>query len=52
MRFGNEGVLKIWRKRMSQLINELINDEGVCRTGLATRGLVNTLSVFKAYKYI
>ena len=38
IRFWNEGVLKIWRKR--------INDKGVCRTGPATPGLLEA----KAYK--
>ena len=29
IRLGNEGVLMIWRKRMNQLLNELMNDKGV-----------------------
>ena len=32
----SEGDLKIWKKRVTQLIN----DEGVCRKGLATPGLL------------
>ena len=33
--------MNIWRKRISYLINELINDEGVYRTAPATSGLLN-----------
>ena len=37
--------MKIWRKRLThsltELINELINDEAVYRTALATPGLLN-----------
>ena len=41
IRFGIEGVLKIWRKRLSQLMSHLISDKGVCRTTPATQGLLN-----------
>ena len=37
-----EGCLKIWRKRISQLIYELMNQEDVCRTALAPPWLLNT----------
>ena len=46
MRFGREGVLKILNKRIADLINELINHKGVCRTALATPGLL--LTVYEA----
>ena len=35
--FGSEGVLKIWRKRITERVNELINDEGVCGTTQAVK---------------
>ena len=28
--------MKIWRKRIAELINESVNDGGVCRTAPAT----------------
>ena len=40
--FGIYDVLKIWRKRLTQLMNESINDEAVYRTAPATPGLLNT----------
>ena len=45
--FLSEGVLKIWRKKMSELINKVINDKGVCRTAPTTPGLLlkNTTTV-------
>ena len=42
IRFGSEGILKIWRKRLTQLVDELMNHKGVCRTAPATPGLLNT----------
>ena len=33
-------ILKIGRKRLTDLMNELINDEGVCRTAPAKPGLL------------
>ena len=33
---------KLWRKRMTELINELMNYEGVYRTPPATPGLLKT----------
>ena len=35
-------IMKIWRKRMNELMNELINYETVYRTALATPGLLNS----------
>ena len=40
LRFGSEGVLKIWRKRLT-ILNQLMSDGGVCRTAPATPGLFN-----------
>ena len=37
LRFGSEGVLKIFKYH---LINHLISNKGVCRTALATPGLL------------
>ena len=37
-------IMKIWRKRMNRLINQLINDEAVYRTAPATPGLLKTLN--------
>ena len=39
--FGSEGVLKIWRKRMSYWMNQWIIDKGFFRTAPATPGLLN-----------
>ena len=33
--------MKIWRKRLTYLLTELINDEAVYRTAPATPGLLN-----------
>ena len=33
---------KIWRKRMNQSMNQSVNDNDVCRTALATPGLLKT----------
>ena len=41
IRFGSEGILKIWRKRMSYIDIQLMNDKGVCGTDPATPGLLN-----------
>ena len=38
--------MKIWRKRLTYLINELINDEAVCRTAPATPGLLIIVVLF------
>ena len=35
--------MKIWRKRISRLISESVNDGGVCRTAPATPGLLKRL---------
>ena len=40
LRFGIDSVLKILNERMTQLINELMNDGGVYRTAPATPGLL------------
>ena len=45
LRFGSEGVLKIFPQRITQLINLLMNDEGVCRTAPATPGLLNIQTI-------
>ena len=34
-------IMEIWRKRLTELMNHLINDEAVYRTALATTGLLN-----------
>ena len=39
--FGSEGVLKIFSQIISQCLNELMSDGGVCRTVPATPGLLN-----------
>ena len=36
--------MKIWRKRLTQRINELIDDEAVYRTAPATPGLLITIA--------
>ena len=41
LRFGCYDVLKIWRKRIAQSVNQLINHEAVCKTASATPGLLN-----------
>ena len=38
--FGIDSALKIYPQTMTQLMNELINDEAVCRTAPATPGLL------------
>ena len=40
--FECNDVLKVWRKRITELINESINYEGVYRTAPATPGLLNS----------
>ena len=40
LRFVIYDILKIWRKMLTQWLNELINYEGVCRTAPATPGLL------------
>ena len=37
--------VNIWRKRLTYRINELINDEAVCRTAPATPGLLKRCSL-------
>ena len=44
--------MKIWRKRITALINESINDGGVCRKSLATPGLLNIALAAKAIQRI
>ena len=39
LRFGNEGVLKIFSQRISQSVSYLINHKADCRTAPATPGL-------------
>ena len=39
-------ILKIWRKRIADLINELINDEAVYRTAPATPGLLTICTMY------
>ena len=39
-RFGIYDVLKIRRKRITEWLNQLINDDVVCRRALATPGLL------------
>ena len=41
IRFGRKGVLKIFEQKDDRL-TELMNYKGVCRTALATPGLLNT----------
>ena len=41
LQFGSGDVLKIWRKRLTHLMNELMSNEGVCRTAPATPGLLD-----------
>jgi hypothetical protein len=38
-------IMKIWRKRLTELTNESINDEAVYRTALATPGLLKRVGV-------
>ena len=33
-------VMNIWKKRVTESVNELINNEAVCRTAPATQGLL------------
>ena len=40
LRSGNQGILKIFPQRMSELLNGLVCDKGVCRTAPATPGLL------------
>ena len=42
LRFGIYDVVKIWRKRLNQLINQLIIKKGYCRIAPATPGLLIT----------
>ena len=37
-------IMKIWRKRMTHLMNESINYEAVCRTTPATPGLFKIIA--------
>ena len=37
---GLEGILKIWRKSMNELMNDLMNHKGVFKTAPATLGLL------------
>ena len=39
--FGIDSTLNIFPQTMTQLMNELINDRGDCRTAPATPGLLN-----------
>ena len=43
LRFPSEGLLKIISQRMTNGVNELMNDKGVFRTAPATPGLLNTI---------
>ena len=40
LRFGSEGVLKIFPHRITQLFNQLMSDRGVFRIAPATQGLL------------
>ena len=40
LQFGKDTVLKIGRKGITELMNESVNDKGVCRTAPATPGLL------------
>ena len=40
LRFGIDSVLKILNERITQSVNQSVNDEGVYRTALATPGLL------------
>ena len=40
--FGCEALPKIGRKRITDAMNELMNYKGVCRTALATPGLLKS----------
>ena len=41
LRFGIDSVLKILNERITQSMNELMSDEGVCRTAPAPPGQLN-----------
>ena len=41
LRFGSEGVLKIFPQRMTDSLTDSGNDKGVCRTAPPTPGLLN-----------
>ena len=43
LRFGSEGVLKIYSQRIPESMNQLINDEVVCKIAPATPGLLISL---------
>ena len=42
-RIVSEGFLKIWRKRMSDRVSELMSYKGVRKTAPATQGLLITM---------
>ena len=44
--FVSEVVLKTFSQRMTELMNELLNDKGVCRTAPATLGQLITQPKF------
>ena len=43
LRFWIENVLKILNKRMTDLMNKSVNDEGICKTAPATQGLIKKI---------
>ena len=49
LRFGIDSFLNILNERITQLINEWINYEGVYRTAPATPGLLTTLNPYIHY---
>ena len=47
--FSIDSALKIFPQNMTELMNELMNDEAVCRTAPATPGLLKNCNV-QTYK--
>ena len=41
--YGSYDDLKIWRKRISDSVNQLTKDEAACRTARATPGLLTIM---------
>ena len=45
-------IMKIWRKRLTELINQLMSDEAVCRTAPATPGLLKILLMIESLQQV
>ena len=45
LRFVIFDILKIWRKRLTDWLTELIDYKGVCKTALPTLGLLNSIII-------